>query len=204
MTLLGLLVTAVVPLVAVLGAAWPLLALVLLLVGVVLDGVDGAVAARTGTASPWGRVLDPLADRCADLLLVLTLVVLGGPWWLGVVVGTLTLLHESVRATAQAAGMAGPGAITVWERPSRVIVASFGTGLAGLEWCAREAGVGVLSDVDGAAIATGALGVGVALAFAGFVQLLVAVRQRLRGQESRGAQSSPSSPSSPAIGPVNE
>ena len=68
-------------------------------------------------------MLDPLADRVSDLLLLAVLVVLGAP--LGLVAGlaAVTLLLESLRSSAQVAGMAGPGAVTVWERPSRVIVA---------------------------------------------------------------------------------
>lgn len=178
-TLAAPVVTVVVPMVAALGSAWPLLALPVAVGAAVLDGVDGALASRTGTASAWGRVLDPLADRVCDLLLVVTLVVLGAPGWLGVALGVLTMLHESARSSAQAAGMRGPGAVTVAERPTRVIVASFALLLVGLEWCARRWGLDVLPSVDGAVIATGAATIGVAVALIGLGQLLVAVRRQL-------------------------
>lgn len=179
-TVLGVMVTAAVPVVALAGGAWPLLALMLVLLGAVLDGVDGAIALRTGTASRWGRVLDPFADRCSDLLLILTLVILGAPMWLGVALALTTLMLESVRASAQAAGMEGPGALTWWERPSRVIVTAFATASSGIVWCARELGVTVLPWIDGASLATLYAIVAGILAVVGLVHLLVAVHMQLR------------------------
>jgi CDP-diacylglycerol--glycerol-3-phosphate 3-phosphatidyltransferase len=178
--MIGLAVTATVPAIAAAGAAWPLLALVILLVGAVLDGVDGAIAVRTGTASRWGRVLDPFADRCSDLLLLLTLVILGAPAWLGVALALLTLLLESVRAHAQTAGMEGPGALTWWERPSRVIVVSFAAASSGIEWCARQSGITVLPWLDGAALVTVYAVIAAVLAVGGLGHLLVAVYAQLR------------------------
>lgn len=172
-------VTAAAVGVAAAGAAWPLLATVLVVLAAVLDGVDGALASQTGTATRWGQVFDPLADRCSDLLLLVTLGVLGAPWWLVSLAGATTLLLESVRSSAQVAGMHGPGAITVWERPSRVIVTAFATALAALAWVlARVAGWsgGLAADVAGVAA-----GVAVALSLVGLVQLLRAVRRALRG-----------------------
>ena len=181
-TAAGVAVTAPAPVLASLGQAWPLATALLVIAGSVLDGVDGAVAAQTGTASAWGRVLDPLADRVADVMFVAALVVLGAPVWLGAALVVLTLLLESVRATAQAAGMTGAGVITVWERPSRVIVTVLGAGLAGLEWCARRSGVDLLATVDADVLATTAVVVGLALALVGFVHLTLTVRRRLAPQ----------------------
>jgi CDP-diacylglycerol--glycerol-3-phosphate 3-phosphatidyltransferase len=179
-TVLGVLLTAGVPALAALGAAWPLAATLVLVVAAVLDGVDGALAAQTGTDSAWGRVLDPLADRCSDVLLLAALGVLGAPWPLVVALWLLVLLPELARALGQAAGMTGPGVVSVWERPTRVIVAAFGSGLVGLEWVARRAGLDVLAAVDGEAIATTAAGAGAALAVVGTLQVLRAVRRQLR------------------------
>lgn len=172
-TLTGLVASAAVPAVAAPGAAWPLLALVVLLVAALLDGVDGALASRTGRGSPWGRVIDPVADRCSDLFLLVTLGVLGGPWWLVAVAGATTLLLEAARAHAQVAGMRGPGAITVWERPSRVIVTSFATALCVLAW-AVDLPWARPSDVATVAAATA-----VVLSLVGLAQLLRAVRRAL-------------------------
>ncbi|WP_205471804.1 CDP-alcohol phosphatidyltransferase family protein [Nocardioides sp. SYSU D00038] len=186
-TAAGVALTAAVPAISDRGAAWPLLATPVLVVAAVLDGVDGALAAQTGRDSAWGRVVDGLADRCSDLLLVLTLVVLGAPVWLGVLLGVVTLLLESARATAEAAGLDGPGAVTVWERPSRVIVPAFATTLVAAEWWARRAGLDVLPGVDGAVIATASGAIGLALATFAALHLLVGVRRGLQAVPTRSA-----------------
>ncbi|MGW5055005.1 CDP-alcohol phosphatidyltransferase family protein [Actinokineospora sp. NPDC004072] len=119
--------------VAVAALGWTWAALALVLVSGLLDGIDGAVALRTGRARPLGAVVDAVADRLADLCLIAVLVVLGGDARLAVVVAAAVLLHEYARARAQGAGMGSAGAITVAERPTRVIlvaVTCLGTGVA--------------------------------------------------------------------------
>ncbi|GAB3995677.1 CDP-alcohol phosphatidyltransferase family protein [Nocardioides marmoraquaticus] len=160
---LGVLVVAAAVSVTALGAAWTVLAAVLVVAGAVLDGVDGAVASLRGGGTPWGRVLDPLADRVSDLLLVLALYVAGAPAWPCIGLAVTTVLLEGLRTTAQVVGMDGPGVISVWERPSRVIVAVIGLVVSAalptqLTWVAW---------------------VGLALALLGLAQLLVAVRRAL-------------------------
>jgi phosphatidylglycerophosphate synthase len=125
--------------VAAAGGRWPLLAAALVVLVGVLDGLDGAVALHTGRARPLGAVVDATADRVGDLLLAATLGVLGAPpsWW--VAAAALALLHEYLRARAGVAGMRGPGAVTVAERPTRlalVAVAALGAGLlpGGTPW----------------------------------------------------------------------
>jgi archaetidylinositol phosphate synthase len=121
------------------GGRWPLLtALLVVLVGV-LDGLDGAVALHSGRARPLGAVVDAMADRAGDLLLAVTLAVLGAPPAWCIAAAALVLLHEYLRARAGAAGMPGPGAVTVAERPTRVVlvaVAALGAGTlpAGTPW----------------------------------------------------------------------
>ena len=126
------------------GARWPLPAAALVLLAGVLDGLDGAVALHTGRARPLGAVVDAVADRIGDLLLVAALGVLGAPPAWCVAAGALTLLHEYVRARAGAAGMPGVCAVTVAERPTRLAIAAVaclgagtwpaGTPLTGWNW----------------------------------------------------------------------
>lgn len=179
-TVVGVLVAALAPLLAALPDAWPALALAAVLLAAVLDGVDGALAAQTGSASAWGRVLDPLADRVSDLLLLAVLVVLGAP--LGLVAGlaAVTLLLESVRSSAQVAGMTGPGAVTVWERPSRVIVAVLAVLVHLVVLAARALDVRLLPQVEVADVVTLLAAVALALALAGLAHLVVVVRRALR------------------------
>jgi archaetidylinositol phosphate synthase len=107
---------------AAVAARWPLLTAALVVLAGVLDGLDGAVALHTGRARPLGAVVDALADRLGDLLLAATLAVLGAPVGWCAAAGTLTLLHEYLRARATAAGMPGVGPVTVAERPTRLVL----------------------------------------------------------------------------------
>ncbi|MFD7700658.1 YhjD/YihY/BrkB family envelope integrity protein [Streptomyces caelestis] len=111
---------------------WPLAACALVILSGLCDGLDGAVAAVTDRARPLGAVVDALADRVADLLLAVVLYALGAPapWCLAA--ASLSQLHEYVRARANAAGIHGVGALSVAERPLRVVlcaVACLGDGL---------------------------------------------------------------------------
>jgi archaetidylinositol phosphate synthase len=113
---------------AVAGPGWPGLVVPLVLLAGVLDGLDGAVALRTGRARPLGAVVDSVADRIGDVLLGAVLVAIGAPlvWALAAV--ALVFLLEYVRARAQAVGMPGVGAVTVAERPTRLIVVAMAAG----------------------------------------------------------------------------
>jgi archaetidylinositol phosphate synthase len=141
------------------GGRWPLLAAVLVVLVGVLDGLDGAVAVHTGRARPLGAVVDAMADRVGDLLLVATLAALGAPLQWCVAAGALTLLHEYLRARAGAAGMAGVGAVTVAERPTRLLLVAVaclgagalpgGTPLTGWSWGTVSAVAWVVVGVAG-------------------------------------------------------
>lgn len=113
------------------GGAWALLAALLVVLTGVLDGLDGAVALHTGRARPLGAVVDAVADRLGDLLLAGVLAALGAPLPATLAAVALVFLHEYLRARAQAAGMPGVGAVTVAERPTRIVlvaVAGLGAG----------------------------------------------------------------------------
>jgi len=107
---------------AVAGPDWPALSVPLILLGGVLDGLDGVVALRTGRARPLGAVIDSVADRIGDLLLGACLLALGAPVPWVVAALALLMLLEYLRARAQSVGMPGVGAVTVAERPTRLIL----------------------------------------------------------------------------------
>ncbi|WP_410573068.1 CDP-alcohol phosphatidyltransferase family protein [Amycolatopsis sp. cmx-4-61] len=150
-------------------ALW--LALAAIVATGVFDGLDGAVALRTGRARPLGAVLDAASDRLTELCFVAVLLVLGAPAGWCAAMAVLLLLHEYVRARAQAAGMAGAGAITVAERPTRLVVTAVavtgaavvpgGTPWTDWPWGTTCAVLGTGLSVVGLAH----LGVGVARAF---------------------------------------
>jgi CDP-diacylglycerol--glycerol-3-phosphate 3-phosphatidyltransferase len=121
-TLCGVIASAGVLALAWSGGAWLLLPAGLAVLAGLLDNLDGAVAVLRGRVSAYGTVLDSTCDRISDLLLVAALWAAGAPALAGVLGGALMLLQEYVRATAGVAGMREVGVVTVWERPTRVIV----------------------------------------------------------------------------------
>ena len=100
-------------------------AALLVVVSAVTDGVDGAVAALTDRATPAGFVLDSVADRIADGLMIGALFAVGGAPWAGVAAGCGVLALEYTRARAGNAGIGEVGIVTVGERPTRVIAVVF-------------------------------------------------------------------------------
>lgn len=170
-TALGLLLglAAVVPAAAqaASGGRWALLVPVLLGLAALLDGLDGAVAVLADRATRTGAVLDAACDRLADAAALAALWVLGAPVLPVLVALGAGQLHEYVRARAQAERMVGPGAVTVSERPTRVLVAAM-----------FALGCGVYPHAAATWAGVGAW-VAAAAALAGLVQLLVAVRREL-------------------------
>ena len=156
--------------VAALGGRWPLLAAALVVVVAVLDGVDGAVAEMTGTATAWGRVLDQLVDRIGDVGMLVGMWALGAPGPLCAAAAVLTVLDESVRSSAGAAGMVEIGVVTIAERPTRLLIGGFTLAAAG-----AVPSVVVPVVTVGAAVAA-------VVALAAMTQLVINVRRRLRGR----------------------
>jgi CDP-diacylglycerol--glycerol-3-phosphate 3-phosphatidyltransferase len=121
-TVIGLAMSAAVPVVCIPAGRWVFLATALTVLSGVLDNLDGALAALLGRATRFGAVSDSLADRLADTAYLLALWLLGAPGWLIGLAAGLTFLQEYLRARAAGLGAAEAGAITVWERPTRVIL----------------------------------------------------------------------------------
>jgi phosphatidylglycerophosphate synthase len=164
-TLLAVLLAAAALGPAAAGGWWLLLAAAMVVLSGLLDNVDGAVAVLTGRATPWGAVLDAVVDRIADLLFLAALLLAGAPVVACALGGALMFLLEYLRARAAAAGLTDVGVVTVWERPTRVIVtAAFlvAGAVVGDPWPALGAWAWV------------------GLGAVGLVQLAVAVRRRLR------------------------
>ena len=150
------------------GRRWPLAAAGMTAVAGLLDNADGCVAILSGRVSPFGAVIDNVADRASDAALVGALATAGAPPPLAAAaIGALMGL-EYIRAVARAAGFTEIGTVTAGERPTRVIVVCAGLVCAGL-FPARRAGV--------AAAAAAAVA---ALALTGQAQMLAVVRGALR------------------------
>jgi len=191
-TVVGLALSLVVPVVVGWWPAGPLLAAALVLLSAVADTVDGAVAVIAGRASRLGHVYGSLADRVGEACWLVALWILGAPGWLVVVGGGLSWLHEYLRARAAAAGLDGVAVVTVAERPTRIIVAVVGLLAAGVATAWATAAVATAAVASAtvatagatAAVATVAAAAWAALAAVGFVQLFAAVRRALRTPRS--------------------
>ena len=78
---------AAVPVAVAILNGWWVTAIVVVFVAGVSDGVDGAVARRTGQISDLGRLLDPIADKLLLVTIFVTASMPGHgftplPWWL--------------------------------------------------------------------------------------------------------------------------
>jgi len=165
---LGAAAAAVVPARA--GGPWLVAAGVLVGLSGLLDSLDGALAIATGRASHRGFVLDSVVDRLTEVAYSGALWAAGAPGWLAVAFGALCWLPDYLRARAGQAGVSETGALSVWERPTRVIL----TGLT-------LVGAGVLSATgDERVVITAGAAVGTALGAVGVVQLGFSLRRMLR------------------------
>lgn len=179
-TLAGLLLCALVPVTAWAGAGWPLAGCLLVIASAVADTADGAVAVLTGRVTRLGYLYDSVADRAGEGCWLLALWLLGVPPGLVLSAGALVYAHEYVRARAIAAGMTEVGAVTVAERPTRVIVVAVAMAFAGLAALVAPSGVAGLDGPDlVAAGASAATGVWVALGVVGLAQVLRAAHAAL-------------------------
>jgi CDP-diacylglycerol--glycerol-3-phosphate 3-phosphatidyltransferase len=172
---LGLLVAAAAVLPARAGGPWLLLAGVLVGLSALLDSLDGALAIGTGRASRRGFVLDSVVDRLTEVAYAAALWVAGAPGWLAVTFGALCWLPDYLRARAGQAGVRETGAISVWERPTRVAM----TGCT-------LVGAGVVAGFP-TEIVTAGTAAGVLLGGIGVVQLGVWLRRALPGPGSGDA-----------------
>jgi phosphatidylglycerophosphate synthase len=106
---------------ALLAASLPWAALALVLLSVLCDGLDGAVALLARRVSVAGGYADKIADRVADAAFAVVLWRCGAPWPLAVAAGGLSLLHEAIRSFRGGTLLAK---LTVAERPTRTVCAA--------------------------------------------------------------------------------
>jgi CDP-diacylglycerol--glycerol-3-phosphate 3-phosphatidyltransferase len=149
------------------GGRWLLLAVAVVVLSAVLDGVDGTVAILSGRTTRWGFVLDSACDRVADACYLAALWLAGAPGPLCAAAGTAVLLLEYLRARAAAAGMSEVGVVTVAERPTRVIITAM-----------FLLGAGLYPSAAGTWAAAGASAT-LTVGLAGLAQLIRVVRRRL-------------------------
>jgi archaetidylinositol phosphate synthase len=170
-TALGLLVAAAAIGPAAAGGAWLLSAGLLVGLSGLLDSLDGALAIGTGRASRRGFVLDSAVDRLTEVAYAAALWIAGAPGWLAVAFGALCWLPDYLRARAGQAGLRETGPISVWERPTRVVMTAL-----------TLVGAGVLSGLDLAdRVVTAGAAAGALVGTLGVVQLALWLRRALPG-----------------------
>jgi CDP-diacylglycerol--glycerol-3-phosphate 3-phosphatidyltransferase len=79
------------------------LAAVVFVAASITDFIDGAIARRRGQVTPFGRILDPIADKALVGGTLIGLSVLGAlPWWATVVIMVREIVVTVVRFTHRA------------------------------------------------------------------------------------------------------
>ncbi len=169
-TALGLLVAGAATGLAAAGGAALVAAGLLVGLSGLLDSLDGALAIAGGRASRRGYVLDSVVDRLTEVAYAVALWLAGAPGLLAVAFGARCWLPDYLRARAGQAGVEETGAISVWERPTRVIMTGFTLG---------GAGVVALLGYGGAVVVGLGTAVGVVLGLVGTAQLGVSLRRSL-------------------------
>jgi phosphatidylglycerophosphate synthase len=171
-TAAGLLVAAAAVGPALAGGPWLVAAGVLVGLSGLLDSLDGVLAIAGGRASRRGFVLDSAVDRLTEVAYAAALWVAGAPGWLAVAFGALCWLPDYLRARAGQAGVAETGAISVWERPTRVVLTGLTLGGAGV------VPGGIAGWIPGAVVTAGTAA-GVLLGAVAVTQLGVSLRRAL-------------------------
>lgn len=93
----------------------------LVLIGLILDGIDGRVAIETKRTSKFGAIVDSVSDRIVEFIWAIGLYSLGlNPIVVFFFIG-LAWTQEYLRARAGGLGFKDIGIVTVGERPVRAI-----------------------------------------------------------------------------------
>jgi phosphatidylglycerophosphate synthase len=139
------------------GHRWALLGALAIAAGGVADALDGAVAVVADRATPHGALLDGVADRVSDAIVLCGLWLLGAPGWLVLAAGVSVLALEGTRrlGVRRVGGAGGP--ITPGERPTRLILAGLGFLAAGIFDVPGFATVAAAATLAVCAVSVGAL-----------------------------------------------
>ena len=101
------------------------IALLLLVISLFFDGIDGSVAILRGSEGKWGELLDSLADRISEAFWLYMGWRLGIPAWVAITMWTIASTQEYARARLASLGHREIGVVTPTERPVRAIFMAF-------------------------------------------------------------------------------
>ena len=94
-------------------------AILLLVLSLIADGLDGSLALIRGQESSLGSLYDSLADRITEAAWAFVFYVAGAPAWCAITLWFLGGLQEYARAKVISLGITDVGVITPAERPMR-------------------------------------------------------------------------------------
>lgn len=95
------------------------LAIVLLVLSLAADGIDGSVAIYQGRTSNFGATLDSIADRISEALWLFVAYQVGISAWLAISLWVIAATQEYARARAASLGHSVITVVTPAERPVR-------------------------------------------------------------------------------------
>ena len=94
-----------------------------------VDIIDGAVARKHSTTTPFGGILDSTSDRFADAFILIGIIYGGFAYWLiGVLAIHASLTTSYVRARAESEGIKCN--VGIAERPERLVILMIGAFLS--------------------------------------------------------------------------
>jgi phosphatidylglycerophosphate synthase len=97
-------------------------AILLLVLSLACDGIDGSLAIITSKASKWGGILDSVADRLTEVFWALAFIKLGADQNIVITALVLAAIQEYLRARAGGLGLTEVGVVTIAERPVRATI----------------------------------------------------------------------------------
>jgi archaetidylinositol phosphate synthase len=97
------------------------IAMALLALSLIADGIDGSLAIASERLSRWGAELDSVVDRLVEFFWALTFIKIGAPIIIVGVAWIAALVQEYARARAAGVGYRSIGVVTISERPVRAI-----------------------------------------------------------------------------------
>lgn len=98
------------------------LALILLALSLLADGVDGSVAIYRSKESRFGAALDSIVDRVSESLWAVSLYLIGADYRIVLIAWLIASIQEYVRARLAGLGISEVGVVTICERPVRASI----------------------------------------------------------------------------------
>lgn len=97
-------------------------AVILLMLSLICDGIDGSLAIISGKTSKWGAMLDSVVDRVTEFFWALTFIAIGANKYVVIAALLIASVQEYLRARVGGLGVSEVGVVTISERPVRASI----------------------------------------------------------------------------------